>query len=149
MPEVLDIEANSFEFPWLEEDFIRCLRQRNCLGIVAEHENLVKGFMIYELTPTSLSLLNFATHPDYLRQGIGSQMVDKLIGKLSAERKVIKLEQLSPRDFTKLTPLAELFFESQGFGISKNPKIIQYPQGSIPLNKNFLYLMSYGKRLKE
>ena len=28
MPEVLQIEAASFEFPWLEDDFIRCLRQR-------------------------------------------------------------------------------------------------------------------------
>ena len=32
MPEVLAIEAASFEFPWLEDDFIRCLRQRNCIG---------------------------------------------------------------------------------------------------------------------
>jgi len=34
MPEVLDIESGSFEFPWSEEDFIRCLRQRNCIGMV-------------------------------------------------------------------------------------------------------------------
>ena len=25
MPEVLEIERKSFEFPWFEEDFIRCL----------------------------------------------------------------------------------------------------------------------------
>ena len=36
MPEVLDIENQAFEFPWTEEDFIRCLRQRNCIGMVAE-----------------------------------------------------------------------------------------------------------------
>ncbi|MEM1305855.1 MAG: ribosomal-protein-alanine N-acetyltransferase RimI, partial [Planctomycetota bacterium] len=36
MQEVLGIEQESFEFPWLEEDFIRCLRQRNCIGMVAE-----------------------------------------------------------------------------------------------------------------
>ena len=29
MPEILDIENQSFEFSWSEEDFIRCLRQRN------------------------------------------------------------------------------------------------------------------------
>ena len=49
MPEVLDIENRSFEFPWSEEEFIRCLRQRNCIGMVAEHEQHVVGFMIYEL----------------------------------------------------------------------------------------------------
>ena len=41
MPEVLSIENESFEFPWSEEDFIRCLRQRNCIGMVAEHHDRV------------------------------------------------------------------------------------------------------------
>ena len=31
MAEVLDIERQSFEFPWFEEDFIRCLRARRRL----------------------------------------------------------------------------------------------------------------------
>ena len=38
MPEVLQIERTSFEYPWSEEDFIRCLRQRNCIGMVAEYD---------------------------------------------------------------------------------------------------------------
>ena len=37
MAEVLEIERGAFEFPWFEEEFIRCLRQRNCIGMVAEH----------------------------------------------------------------------------------------------------------------
>ncbi len=40
MPEVLAIEATSFEFPWLDDDFVRTLRRRNCIGMVAEHEDL-------------------------------------------------------------------------------------------------------------
>ena len=60
MPEVLAIEGESFEFPWLEDDFIRCLRQRNCIGMVAEHEDRVVGFMIYELHKTRIHVLNFA-----------------------------------------------------------------------------------------
>ena len=36
MPDVLGIESNCFEFSWTEDDFIRCLRQRNCIGMVAE-----------------------------------------------------------------------------------------------------------------
>ena len=49
MPEVLGIENQSFEFPWSGDDFVRCLRQCNCIGMVAEHEDRVVGFMIYEL----------------------------------------------------------------------------------------------------
>ena len=49
MPEVLKIEAASFEYTWDEDEFLNLLRPRNCIGMVAEHENRVVGFMIYEM----------------------------------------------------------------------------------------------------
>jgi len=110
MAEVLSIEAESFEFPWLEEDFIRCLRQRNCIGMVAEHDERVVGFMIYELNKTRIQVLNFATAEEYRRRGVGSQMVAKLIGKLSNQRRTrIALEVRE----TNLP--AQLFFRTSGF----------------------------------
>src|SRR5215217_8821257 len=78
MPEVLQTEQQSFEFAWTEEDFIRCLRQRNCIGMVAEHGERVVGFMIYELHKTRLHILNFAVAPDVRRRAIGRQMIEKL-----------------------------------------------------------------------
>ena len=71
MPEVLDIEKECFEFPWLEEDFVNCLRQRNCIGMVAEHDDRVVGFMIYELHKTRIHVLNFVVAKDYQRQRRG------------------------------------------------------------------------------
>ena len=110
MPEVLAIEADSFEFPWSEEDFIRCLRQRNCIGMVAEHQDRVVGFMIYELHKNKLHILNFCVHPDYRRQDVGSQMCRKLISKLSSQRRSrIRLEVRE----TNLA--AQLFFRDLGF----------------------------------
>src|ERR1700745_3786824 len=87
MAEVLEIERGAFEFPWFEEEFIRCLRQRNCIGMVAEHGERVVGFMIYELHKTRLHILNFAVHHAYRRQRIGTQMIQKLVGKLSSHRR--------------------------------------------------------------
>ena len=84
MPEVLSIERESFEFPWFEEDFIRCLRQRNCIGMVAEQGERVVGFMIYELHKTRLHILNFAVAGGMRMRGIGRQMAEKLEGKLSS-----------------------------------------------------------------
>jgi ribosomal-protein-alanine N-acetyltransferase len=110
MNEVLDIERNSFEFPWFEEDFIRCLRQRNCIGMVAEHGERVVGFMIYELHKTRLHILNFAVAADYRRRGVGQQMIEKLIAKLSSQRRTrITLEVRE----TNLP--AQLFFKSALF----------------------------------
>lgn len=87
MPEVLTTELASFEFSWTEEDFLRCLRQRNCIGMVAETEDRVIGFMIYELHKTRLHVLNFAVHPSVRRTGVGTMMVDKMKYKLSTHRR--------------------------------------------------------------
>ncbi|QVL31810.1 ribosomal protein S18-alanine N-acetyltransferase [Telmatocola sphagniphila] len=87
MPEVLQTEQNSFDYAWTEEEFLRCLRQRNCIGMVAEQGERVVGFMIYELHKNKLHILNFAVHPEFRRLGIGRQMIAKLVGKLSSHRR--------------------------------------------------------------
>lgn len=87
MQEVLDIEGHSFEFPWTEEDFIRCLRQRNCIGMVVEKNEKVIGFMIYELHKSIINVINIAVHKDHRHQGALRAMVAKLVGKLSAQRR--------------------------------------------------------------
>lgn len=110
MGEVLNIENQSFEFPWSEDDFIRCLRQRNCIGMVAEHDECVVGFMIYELHRSRLHILNFGVASEYRRRGVGQQMVEKLIGKLSNQRRRRILLEVRETNLD-----AQLFFRDLGF----------------------------------
>jgi ribosomal-protein-alanine N-acetyltransferase len=110
MPEVLEIEHQGFEFPWSEEDFLRCLRQRNCIGMVAEHNERVVGFMIYELHKTRLHILNFAVARDARKQGVGSQMAQKLASKLSQQRRTRIILEVRETNLT-----AQLFFQKVGF----------------------------------
>jgi ribosomal-protein-alanine N-acetyltransferase len=66
--------------------------------------------MIYELTKTRIRVLNFAVAAAYRRQGVGSQMLAKLIGKLSPQRRTrITLEVRE----TNLA--AQLFFRANQF----------------------------------
>jgi len=110
MHEVIAIEREAFEFPWSEEDFTRCLRQRNCIGMVAELADSVVAFMIYELHRSRLHMLNFAVLRSHRRLGIGTQMMEKLVGKLTPDRRGrIALEVRE----TNLP--AQLFFRSLGF----------------------------------
>lgn len=110
MPAVLDIESQSFDVPWTEEEFIRCLRQRNCIGMVAERDEQVVGFMIYELHKNRLHILNFAVAPAGRRRGVGKAMVEKLTSKLSHQRR--NRIMLEVRE-TNLD--AQLFFRNLGF----------------------------------
>jgi len=110
MAEVLDIERASFEFQWTEEDFVTCLRQRNCIGVAAEFQGRIVGFMVYMLLKSQLHLVNFAVSPSFRRRGVGRQMIEKLVNKLSQQRRQsIRLE-------VRETNLgAQLFFQKNGF----------------------------------
>jgi ribosomal-protein-alanine N-acetyltransferase len=110
MAEVVGIEREAFEFPWSDEDFTRCLRQRNCIGMVAELADSVVAFMIYELHRSRLHMLNFAVLRSHRRLGIGTQMMDKLIGRLSPERRARIVLEVRETNLA-----AQLFFRGLGF----------------------------------
>jgi len=110
MPDVLGIEQECFEFPWYEEDFVRCLRQRNCIGMVAEASERVVGFMVYELHKHRLHVLNFAVSQAFRRRAIASQMTRKLISKLSNDRRSRIMLEVRETNLP-----AQLFFKAVGF----------------------------------
>lgn len=110
MPSVLKIERLCFEFPWTDEDFMVCLRQRNCIGMVCEYAGEIYGFMVYELHKNRLAILNFAVWPRFQRRGIGRQMIDRLIDKLSQQRRDDILVEIRERNLD-----AQLFFRLMGF----------------------------------
>ena len=110
LPEVLAIENAAFEFPWKEDDFIRCLRQRTCIGMVAEHENRVAGYMVYELGRKRIHLLNLAVAADLRGRGVGRQMIAKLKAKLTEQRRNrISLE------IRESNLAGQIFFRGLGF----------------------------------
>lgn len=117
MTEIVDIEKMSFDQPWEEEDFLRQLRQRNCIGMVAEENDKIVGFMIYELHKARLHILNFAVATGARLRKVGEQMIDKLKSKLSAHRRShITLE------VRESNLAAHLFLRAQGFRCSRITK---------------------------
>ena len=135
MPEVLAIENRSFEFPWSDEDFIRCLRQRNCIGMVAEYDERVVGFMIYELHKNRLHVLNFAVRPEFRRRGVGTAMMRKLIGKLSEQRRNRILLEIRETNLD-----AQIFFRECNF------RAISVLRDFYEDNPEDAYLMQYRYR---
>ena len=110
MPEVLAIEHEAFEFPWSDDDFTRCLRQRNCIGMVAEVADSVVAFMIYELHRARLHMINFAVARTHRRLGIGTHMLEKLCGKLTPDRRSRVVLEVRETNLP-----AQLFFRTLGF----------------------------------
>ena len=110
MPEVLKIERGCFQHPWSQEEFEKYLKKRNCIGMIADYDGEIVGFMIYELFKNHIYLHNFAVDSKYHKQQIGTAMMDRLKEKLACnKRKKIKLKVRE----TNLP--AQLFFKSQDF----------------------------------
>lgn len=108
--EVLAIENANYNEPWLEEDFLRVLRQRNCIGMVAEDGDKVVGFIIYELHKSRIEIIRMSVDPAYTRLSIGRQMVEKIQAKLSPHRRTNVCMWLSEYETD-----AHLFLKACGF----------------------------------
>lgn len=110
MPAVLRIENATSPLPWDVKTFSTTLRSRNAWGLKAKYHDVIVGFLVLELYPKSMGLLNFAVDPDFTRLGFGSAMMDKLKTKLAIQRR--KAIEYVVRE-SCLDGL--LFLRSQGF----------------------------------
>lgn len=110
MDEVLTIDDDSFADPWTVSQFYQYLRQRNCIGCVVERDRKVIGFMLYELHESSLRIINLAVAPNERSRGAGRAMIQRLINKLSRQkRRSIEYE------IRETNLLGQLFLSACGF----------------------------------
>ena len=103
----------SHEFPWSEREFFICNAQPDytgMTGMVAEYDNQIVGFMMYDCIDTEFEILNLATSVDYRLGGVATQLVDKLLLKLSPGRRTDILA-----DVRETNVPAQLFFRKVGF----------------------------------
>lgn len=136
LDDVMAIENASFQFPWPEEDLIASMRPRNQIGMVAEHDGRVAGFMIYMFCKNRLELLNFAVHPDMRNKGVGSAMLDKLISKLHPERRTKLTFMISEKNTH-----GHLFFSRHGCiatGVVKQPYEFGYNEDAYSFEYDIL-----------
>lgn len=110
IPQVLKAEQECYSNGWTEDDFLRCLRQCNCIGMVSAVGDEVAGYMLYELDRSEIRLLNLAVVPAFRRQGVGRQMVAKLVAKLSGNQRTRLTLDVRESNLD-----AQFFFRALGF----------------------------------
>lgn len=101
MPTVLQIEQfGGHGALWDEETFLTMLRNRHCIGMIAEVGDTVIGFMVYELHPNRLQLIRWGGSATTKRA-----MARKLRSKLSGHRRTSINASLHEADLDGLTTL--------------------------------------------
>ena len=86
MPDVLQIEQQSWNEPWAEDEMRGYLRQRNVTPTVAEWGDRVVGFTVTEAFKSRIEIRDLAVHEDFRDRGVGSRMLDSVKERLSKRR---------------------------------------------------------------
>jgi ribosomal protein S18 acetylase RimI-like enzyme len=111
LPTVLRIER---EFPtgkdWDERKFLSALRSKLIIGMVAEWEKQVVGYIVYSLMKNHIRLIRLVVDPAVRRKRVGHRIIGKIKNKLNRERRSHLIADV-PDD---LLPL-QLFLKSEGF----------------------------------
>lgn len=109
MSECLALEKASFA-RWTETQFLDALRQRSCIGMVAESGDSITGYMIYQLHRRFLEIEKI----EATDESVMMQMINKLKNKLSSHRRTTIAINIHERNLEK-----QLFFKRNGFICTK------------------------------
>lgn len=94
MTEVMAIDQEHSAAPWPEQEYLGNLRQRNCIGMVAELGETLYGHMVYELHTHHLDVLKLEASND----DAFDSLLSKLTGKLSSHRRTHVVLHVHERD---------------------------------------------------
>ena len=132
--QILEIEKTCFfTDPWCENDFIICLKQESCMGIVFEDKNNIIGYLVCEFNQYNIEVLKLAIQPIQQRRGFGRHLLSDIKNRLTKkQREFISVKV--PDDNLN----AQLFFQKNGF---INTRVLKNDGDSNC--KNDVYLMKF------
>ncbi|MBW7472935.1 ribosomal protein S18-alanine N-acetyltransferase [Marinobacter sp. F4218] len=84
LPQVLQIERQSYSHPWAEAVFRDCFRENYRLWAACQGDVLV-GYAVVAYMFDEAHLLNLCIHPDRQGQGFGRQLLRHLLGEAGRE----------------------------------------------------------------
>jgi ribosomal-protein-alanine N-acetyltransferase len=111
---VLEIENLSYPDPWTADIFKNCLGQKNCIGMVCEVDGEVRGFYIFEIHRKHNVLVSIATHPDFRRRGLGTEMINDFKNQPFMYKKNLIITDVPDDNL-----VGHLFLKSTGFIATK------------------------------
>ena len=87
-PAVLAMEQAGYkQDAWDEQDLSHILRQHDCIGVVAELDGKVVGYVLYRLRKESIRILRLGIATKFRRRGIARQLMAGLIKKLRMSKR--------------------------------------------------------------
>ncbi|MGC3980273.1 MAG: ribosomal protein S18-alanine N-acetyltransferase [Steroidobacteraceae bacterium] len=134
IPQVIDIEHDTYPFPWSEGIFRDCVRV-GYLCRVVEMRGVVHGYAIMSFGADEAHLLNICIHRDLRDQGVGRKLLEYLLDYARKAGMHDAFLEVRPSN-----PVAIYLYESLGFvrvGVRK-----AYYQGTPNREDAWVYKLS-------
>jgi len=92
LPEVLDIEAKNYNFPWSEGVFNDCIKSPNYSCWICEELDVIVGYSIVSIMAGEAHIMNISVDPAVQKQGVGSKLLEHMIELATSKAETIFLE---------------------------------------------------------
>lgn len=117
MPGVMNVERACYENPWTESEYLTVLQDGSVVAVVAEHQEIAVGVLLYARFRTHVKLINICVLPEFRRNKIGTRLVNLMKNDLNQFRrnKIVAFVRDSNLGTHKF--LAKLKFEA--FGVER------------------------------
>ena len=124
VPAVAAIEKECFSDPWSEKSIASELENPLSLWFVAMDGNRVCGYVGSQTVLGESDMMNIAVSGDYRRQGIGEQLISRLIRELSERGSHILCLEVRASNEPDI-----MLYEKLGFSVvGKRPGYYRHPR---------------------
>jgi len=119
IPRMVEIDEESFEYPWLRADFRQAIDALNIKLVTIDAR--VVGYVIYDILPAAVQIIRLAVIHDYRRRHVGSQILQHLMADERCRGRAMNIAVRAS------TLSAHLFMKSQKFHCYKiEPRYFQF-----------------------
>lgn len=109
LPEVLEIEAKNYNFPWTEGIFMDCVKSPNYSNWICEELDTIVGYSIVSTAGGEAHIMNLCVDPEVQKQGVGSKLLENMIDLAQNKAETIFLE-VRPSNISAIS-----LYEKRGF----------------------------------
>lgn len=122
--QIAELEKICFNDPWSKKSIASELNNKLSLWLVAVDGETVIGYVGSQTVLGETDMMNIAVHPDYRKQGIGTELILELIRELSARGSHSLMLEVRASNEPAISVYAKLGFSEIGRrkNYYRNPK---------------------------
>lgn len=122
--QIAELEKSCFNDPWSKKSIASELNNKLSLWLVAVDGETVIGYVGSQTVLGETDMMNIAVHPDYRKQGIGTELILELIRELSARGSHSLMLEVRASNEPAISVYAKLGFSEIGRrkNYYRNPK---------------------------